>query len=97
MFTRRRLKGRTIAVLAADGFEKVELIIPLRALKATGATVDVVSLRRGRIRGVNLHLPASRVRVPSGTARSAPAGKSASTPAAANSPMIRSAAAREMP
>ncbi|GAB3318864.1 hypothetical protein GCM10027451_38110 [Geodermatophilus aquaeductus] len=63
MPTRRRLKGRRIAVLAADGFEKVELVVPLRALKAAGAEVDVVSLRRGRIRGVNLHMPASRVRV----------------------------------
>jgi protease I len=60
---RRRLRGRTIAVLAADGFEKVELVVPLRALKAAGAEVDVVSLRRGRIRGVNLHMPATRVRV----------------------------------
>jgi protease I len=63
MPTRRRLTGRTIAVLAADGFEKVELVVPLRALEAEGATVDVVSLRRGRIRGVNLHMPATRVRV----------------------------------
>src|SRR4051794_13242162 len=63
MRTRRRLTGRTIAVLAADGFEKVELIVPLRALKTAGAKVDVVSLRHGRIRGVNLHMPASRVRV----------------------------------
>src|SRR3954469_4702176 len=60
---RRRLKGRRIAALAADGFEKVELVVPLRALKTAGATVDVVSLRRGRIRGVNLHMPASRVHV----------------------------------
>ena len=63
MRTRGRLKGRTIAALAADGFEKVELIVPLRVLKAAGAKVEVVSLRRGRIRGVNLHMPASRVRV----------------------------------
>ena len=63
MATRRRLKGRRIAALAADGFEKVELIVPLRALKTAGAKVEVVSLRHGRIRGVNLHLPASRVRV----------------------------------
>src|SRR5919202_5378715 len=63
MPTRRRLKGRTIAALAADGFEKVELVVPLRALKAAGATVDVVSLRHGRIRGVHLHMPAGRVRV----------------------------------
>ena len=63
MPTRRPLKGRKIAALAADGFEKVELVIPLRALKRAGAKVDVVSLRHGRIRGVNLHLPASRVGV----------------------------------
>ena len=63
MPTRRPLKGRTIAVLAADGFEQVELVIPLRALKRAGGKVDVVSLRHGRIRGVNLHLPASRVGV----------------------------------
>src|SRR3954471_9041897 len=63
MPTRRRLKGRRIAVLAADGFEKVELVVPLRALKTAGAKAEVVSLRRGRIRGVNLHMPASRVRV----------------------------------
>ncbi|MEK6439262.1 type 1 glutamine amidotransferase domain-containing protein [Pseudonocardia sp. T1-2H] len=63
MATRRRLKGRKIAALAADGFEKVELTIPLRALKLAGAKVDVVSLRHGRIRGVNLHMPASRVGV----------------------------------
>ena len=63
MPTRRPLKGRKIAALAADGFEKVELVIPLRALRRAGAKVDVVSLRHGRIRGVNLHLPASRVGV----------------------------------
>lgn len=63
MPSRRRLKGRRIAVLAADGFEKVELVVPMRALKAAGAKVDVVSLRRGRIRGVNLHMPATRVHV----------------------------------
>jgi protease I len=63
MPTRRQLKGRKVAALAADGFEKVELVIPLRALKLAGAKVDVVSLRHGRIRGVNLHMPASRVGV----------------------------------
>ena len=63
MHSRRRLKGSKIAALVADGFEKVELTIPLRALKRAGAKVDVVSLRHGRIRGVNLHMPARRVRV----------------------------------
>lgn len=57
------LRGRRIAVLAADGFEKVELMVPVAALRLAGAKVDIISLRRGRIRGVNLHEPASRVRV----------------------------------
>jgi protease I len=59
----QRLKGRRIAVLAADGFEKVELVVPMKALQAAGAKVDVISLRHGNIRGVNLHEPASRVHV----------------------------------
>ncbi len=61
--TAKRLKGRRIALLAADGFEKIELSIPIKALKLEGAHVDVISLRSGRIRGVNLHEPASRVKV----------------------------------
>jgi protease I len=60
---RAALTSRRIAVLAVDGFEKVELTVPVIALRAAGATVDIVSLRPGRIRGVNLHEPASRVRV----------------------------------
>src|SRR3954470_20810161 len=63
MSSKRTLKGRRIAVLAADGFEKVELTVPVHALRAAAAKVDVVSLRRGRIRGLNLNLPAKRVRV----------------------------------
>src|SRR3954471_11731061 len=58
-----QLQGKRIAVLAADGFEKVELTIPVKALRMAGADVDIVSLRNGRIRGVNLHEPASRVKV----------------------------------
>jgi protease I len=63
MITEKKLEGRRVAVLAADGFEKVELTIPVAALRAEGADVDIISLRKGRIRGVNLHEPASRVRV----------------------------------
>ncbi|MBV9889905.1 MAG: type 1 glutamine amidotransferase [Rhizobacter sp.] len=59
----RRLLGRRIAVLAADGFEKMELTVPAAALRAACADVEVVSLRAGRIRGVNLHEPAARVTV----------------------------------
>jgi len=59
----RRLLGRRVAVLAADGFEKVELTVPIAALRAACADVEIVSLRHGRIRGVNLHEPAARVAV----------------------------------
>lgn len=58
-----QLDGKRIAVLAADGFEKVELTVPVKALQMAGAEVEIVSLRKGRIRGVNLHEPASRVKV----------------------------------
>jgi protease I len=59
----KRLRGHRVAILAADGFEMVELLVPLVALRAEGAKTEVISLRRGRIRGVNLHEPARRVRV----------------------------------
>src|SRR3954467_12526150 len=68
----QRLKGRRIAALAADGFEKVELVVPMKALQAAGAHVDVISLRHGHIRGGNLHEPASRVHVDKAIAEANP-------------------------
>jgi hypothetical protein len=58
----RTQRGR-IAVLATDAFEKVELTIPVAALRSAGAKVDIVSLHPGSIRGVNLHKPANKVDV----------------------------------
>lgn len=63
MNEKRRLEGRRIAALVADGFEKIELTVPLKALRLEGAVVDVVSLRHGRIRGMNVHEPAGKVHV----------------------------------
>jgi protease I len=63
MLFRKKLAGKRIAALVADGFEQVELTIPMRALRAEGATVDVISLRHGKIRGMNLHEPGRRVQV----------------------------------
>src|SRR3954464_12050106 len=63
MASRVNLTGTHIAALAADGFEKVELTVPMRALQLAGADLDIISLRHGRIRGVNLHEPASRIGV----------------------------------
>jgi protease I len=45
------ISGRTIAILATDGFEQSELIEPKKALEQAGATVHVVSPKEGRIRG----------------------------------------------
>ncbi len=60
---KQKLKNRRIAILAADGVEKVEITVPMNALRAAGADVDVVSLRSGGIRSVNIHEPASRISV----------------------------------
>jgi protease I len=62
-FETGKLRGKKVAVLAADGFEYVELIVPRRALRLAGAAVDVVSLHAGRIRGMNLTQPTRTVRV----------------------------------
>jgi protease I len=47
-----RLDGQRVAVLATDGFEQSELEKPVEALRAEGATVDVVSLKTGAIQGM---------------------------------------------
>lgn len=59
----RKLDGRQIAVLAADGFEKVELSAPMAALKQAGARVVVIALHPGKIRGMNVHQPSDLVQV----------------------------------
>lgn len=63
MNTIKLLAGKRIAVLAADGFEQAELDTPLAALAACGAEVTLISLRRGRIRGMHMHQPGDLVRV----------------------------------
>ncbi|HEY4250546.1 MAG TPA: type 1 glutamine amidotransferase domain-containing protein [Roseomonas sp.] len=45
------LQGKTIAILATDGFEQVELTQPLQALKRAGARVEIVSPKPGEITG----------------------------------------------
>jgi protease I len=61
--TDRRLEGVRVAVLAADGFEQVEVTWPVRALEKHGAAVQLVSLRAGAVRGMNLLVPGKRIRV----------------------------------
>ncbi len=55
-----RLQGKRIAFLATDGVEQVELTEPLKAVRAAGADVDLVSLRRGEFQGFDHLDPADR-------------------------------------
>ena len=60
---KKSLKGKRIAIIAADGFEYVELAVPKAALDLAGADVEVISLHGGKIRGMNLTEPTRTVRV----------------------------------
>ncbi len=58
------LHGKKIAILAADGVEKVELERPREALEEAGAQVAVLSLKTGEIQARNHDLePAGTVKV----------------------------------
>jgi protease I len=46
----KSLKGRRIAILAADGFEKVELTVPEKALRRHEVASETVDSHRGRPR-----------------------------------------------
>ena len=46
-----QLDNKKIAILATHGFEQSELEVPRDKLKAAGATVDIVSLQPGEIKG----------------------------------------------
>lgn len=48
------LKGCRVAILAADGFEQVELTEPRKALEEAGAETTIVSPKKGEIRGWKL-------------------------------------------
>ncbi len=45
------LSGKTVAILATNGFEQSELEVPRDRLKQAGATVHVISLAAGEIKG----------------------------------------------
>ena len=47
----QNLQGKSIAILATNGFEQSELEVPRDKLREAGATVHVVSLESGQIKG----------------------------------------------
>ena len=58
------LKGRKVAILAADGVERIELVQPREALENEGADVDLVSVHTGQIQSMNGDIePADRFEV----------------------------------
>ena len=57
------LKGCSVAVLATDGVEQVELTKPVEALRQAGATVHVVAPKPGEIQGWNHHDKGDRIPV----------------------------------
>ena len=57
------LKGKKVAILAADMFERVELEKPRKALEDEGAQVEVVSIHGGEIQGFDHFDPAKKVAV----------------------------------
>jgi protease I len=51
--SRSDLHGKTVAILAADGFEQAELLEPRKALDQAGARTVVVSPAQGQVKGWN--------------------------------------------
>ena len=49
----RKLDGKKVAILVTDGFEQVELTKPREALDEAGAETKIVSLKSGKIQGMN--------------------------------------------
>jgi protease I len=59
----QKLKGKRVAVLAADMFERIELEEPRKALDDAGATTEIVSLREGEIQGFDHFEPKGKLKV----------------------------------
>ena len=69
----KALSGKTVAILATDVVELVELTEPMKALNEAGASVEIVSLKAGDFQGLNHLTPGDKV-----TADKAVAGVDAS-------------------
>ncbi len=48
-----KLSGKKVAILTENGFEEVELTSPLKALNEAGATVEIVSPQRNKVKAWN--------------------------------------------
>src|ERR1044071_2449481 len=59
----QKLKGKRVAIVAADRVEQVELVEPRKALAEAGAEIDLISLKPGEIQGFNHFDPADSFKV----------------------------------
>jgi protease I len=59
----QKLKGKKVAIVAADMVEQVELVEPRKALEEAGAETELISLKPGEIRGFNHFDPADSFKV----------------------------------
>jgi protease I len=59
----QRLKGKKVAIIAADMVELVELVKPRKALDDAGAETTLISLKPGEIQGFNHFDPADKLKV----------------------------------
>jgi protease I len=57
------MEGQRIAILATDGFEQAELTEPAKALRQSGAQVDIISLKSGDIQGMQHKEKGDKIRV----------------------------------
>jgi protease I len=57
------LKGKRIAIIAADMVERVELVEPRKALEEAGAETDLISLKPGEITSFDHFDPADKLKV----------------------------------
>src|SRR5579875_449543 len=58
-----RLDGKTVAILATDGVEQIELLSPRDALIQEGAKVEVISPKSGEIQGFDHLTPDKKIPV----------------------------------
>jgi protease I len=57
------LKGKKVAIVAADMVERVELVEPRKALEAAGAETELVSIHPGEIQSFDHFDPADKLKV----------------------------------
>jgi deglycase len=57
------LKGKRIAIIAADMVERIELVEPRQALEAAGAQTELISIEPGEIKTFDHFDPADTVKV----------------------------------